>query len=74
MHVIFWFTLGSVFHGDNGQNRFFDKSLSIVVTANGNLGVNGEHSPCDALVPAFLVDYAAQMYSFKLKQGRKRCC
>lgn len=49
----------TVFHGNTGHNRWFDKSLSIVVTNDGRVGVNGEHSPCDALVPAYLVDYAA---------------
>jgi carnitine O-acetyltransferase len=50
----------NVFHGFDGHNRWFDKSLSIVVDNCGRLGVNGEHSPCDALVPAILVDFAAK--------------
>lgn len=50
--------IGNVFHGNDAHNRWFDKSLSIIVTNDGRLGVNGEHSPCDALVPAFLVDYS----------------
>jgi carnitine O-acetyltransferase len=47
-----------VFHGFDGHNRWFDKSLNIVVTNDARLGVHGEHSPCDALVPAQLVDFS----------------
>ncbi|KAJ3369259.1 hypothetical protein HDU91_007380 [Kappamyces sp. JEL0680] len=47
-----------VFHSYDGHNRWFDKSLTIVVSNDGRVGLNGEHSPCDALVPAIMVDYA----------------
>jgi hypothetical protein len=50
----------NVFHGFDGHNRWSDKSLNVVVTNDGRLGVHGEHSPCDALVPAQLVDFAVQ--------------
>jgi carnitine O-acetyltransferase len=50
----------NVFHGFDGHNRWSDKSLNIVVTNDGRLGVHGEHSPCDALIPAQLVDFAVQ--------------
>ncbi|KAI9219774.1 acyltransferase ChoActase/COT/CPT [Blastocladiella britannica] len=39
-----------VFH-NHGQNRWFDKPISLVVTNSGRAGVNGEHSPSDAVVP-----------------------
>jgi carnitine O-acetyltransferase len=39
-----------VFHSKNGRNRWFDKSIQLVVANNGRAGVNGEHSPADALV------------------------
>ena len=52
----------NVFHGFDGHNRWFDKSLSIIVTNDGRLGVNGEHSPCDALVPALILDSACVQY------------
>ncbi|KAJ3195932.1 hypothetical protein HK101_010611 [Irineochytrium annulatum] len=32
--------------------------------ADGRFGVNGEHSPCDALVPAFIIDYAGRHEPF----------
>ncbi|KAJ3315513.1 hypothetical protein HDV04_003055 [Boothiomyces sp. JEL0838] len=48
----------NVFHGYNGHNRWFDKSLSIVVANDGRLGLHGEHSPADALIPAYLMDFA----------------
>jgi Choline/Carnitine o-acyltransferase len=50
----------NVFHGFDAHNRWFDKSLSIVVTNDARIGVNGEHSPCDALVPSLLVDFAVK--------------
>ncbi|KAJ1673255.1 Carnitine O-acetyltransferase mitochondrial, partial [Spiromyces aspiralis] len=34
-------------HG-NGQNRYFDKNLQLLVFANGRYGFNGEHSMTDA--------------------------
>ncbi len=46
-----------VLHGD-GANRWFDKSLNVVVFANGRAGVNGEHSWADALVIAHLWEVA----------------
>ncbi|KAI8916733.1 acyltransferase ChoActase/COT/CPT [Powellomyces hirtus] len=46
----------NVFHAMNGHNRWFDKSISVCITADGRAGWNGEHSPCDALVPALIAD------------------
>ncbi|KAF8699128.1 Choline/Carnitine o-acyltransferase, partial [Rhizoctonia solani] len=43
--------------GLNGLNRWFDKSLTVSVESNGRAGMNGEHSPCDALIPSIIVDY-----------------
>ncbi|CAE6408771.1 unnamed protein product [Rhizoctonia solani] len=43
--------------GTNGLNRWFDKSLTVSVESNGRAGMNGEHSPCDALIPSIIVDY-----------------
>ncbi|CAJ0649699.1 6747_t:CDS:10 [Entrophospora sp. SA101] len=48
--------LGNIFHG-NGYNRWFDKSMSIIVESNGVAGMHGEHSPCDALVTAFIAEW-----------------
>lgn len=45
--------------GRGGHNRWFDKALSIIVEPNGRAGIMGEHSPCDALIPSILCDYAA---------------
>jgi carnitine O-acetyltransferase len=39
-----------IFH-NNGENRWFDKAISVILTNTGRAGVNGEHSPCDAVVP-----------------------
>jgi carnitine O-acetyltransferase len=44
--------------GINGGNRWFDKALTVMVETNGRAGMMGEHSPCDALIPSIVVDYA----------------
>ncbi|KAJ3022216.1 hypothetical protein HKX48_006738 [Thoreauomyces humboldtii] len=43
-------------HAMNGRNRWFDKSISVCIMADGRTGINGEHSPCDALIPAMMAD------------------
>lgn len=50
----------NAFHGVTGHNRWFDKSMSLVVTSDGRAGKNGEHSPCDALIPSLIVRYAVE--------------
>ncbi|EDQ85096.1 uncharacterized protein MONBRDRAFT_34403 [Monosiga brevicollis MX1] len=42
----------SLLHG-NGYNRWFDKSITLVIFANGRCGVNCEHSWADAPVAAY---------------------
>jgi carnitine O-acetyltransferase len=44
-----------LWHGD-GRNRFFDKSVQIIVFANGKAGMNGEAS-----APPSAVDQSAEM-------------
>ncbi|KAJ1678575.1 hypothetical protein EV182_003777, partial [Spiromyces aspiralis] len=39
---------------DPGHNRWFDKTVCLVIDRNGVAGVCGEHSPCEALVPAII--------------------
>jgi len=48
--------------GRGGHNKWFDKALSLVIEPNGRCGMNGEHSPCDALIPSILTDYAVAEY------------
>lgn len=43
--------------GINGNNRWFDKSMSLIVENNGRAGMNGEHSFVEALVPSIVADY-----------------
>lgn len=43
--------------GKNGSNRWFDKSMSLIVENNGRAGMNGEHSFVEALVPSIVADY-----------------
>lgn len=40
------------------HNRFFDKSYTIILEPNTRAGAMGEHSPCDALVPSIVAEYA----------------
>ncbi len=50
------------FHGVNGRNRWFDKSLSFIFMNNGRAGCNGEHSPSDAIIPSVMVDDVLKRY------------
>ncbi len=43
-------------HGDSG-NRWFDKSISLIVFANGQAGINGEHVGLDGTTMLNLIDY-----------------
>lgn len=45
---------------NGGRNRWFDKAITVVVENNGRAAVMGEHSPVDALIPSFVVDYALE--------------
>ncbi|KAL7750926.1 hypothetical protein RI367_003505 [Sorochytrium milnesiophthora] len=47
-------------HGYTGHNRWYDKSLTVVVTSNGQAGCNGEHSPQDALTDSTMFEYVLQ--------------
>ncbi|KAG0184691.1 Carnitine O-acetyltransferase mitochondrial [Apophysomyces sp. BC1034] len=46
----------NIFHGQNAHNRWLDKAISIIVENNGRAGINGEHSPADAVVPQQIFD------------------
>ncbi|KAJ9056857.1 hypothetical protein DSO57_1028575 [Entomophthora muscae] len=46
----------NLFHGNDANNRWLDAAISLVVDPSGSAGVNGEHSPLDALVPALVLD------------------
>ena len=41
-----------------GQNRWFDKAISLSLETTGRTSLLGEHSPVDALIPSYVVDYA----------------
>jgi carnitine O-acetyltransferase len=40
----------------NPVNRWLDKSLTLFIERDGRGGMNGEHSPCDALIPAIMAE------------------
>ncbi|KAF7327652.1 Carn-acyltransf domain-containing protein [Mycena kentingensis (nom. inval.)] len=42
----------------NVANRIFDKPLTLMVDSSTHAGASGEHSPCDALVPSIVAEYA----------------
>lgn len=50
-------------HGPHGRNRWFDKCIQFFVTPNGVAGCNGEHSPCDAVIPNQMTTFVLQQYS-----------
>ncbi|ORX74505.1 acyltransferase ChoActase/COT/CPT [Linderina pennispora] len=43
-----------------GHNRWYDKCANYIIDRNGAVGYNGEHSPCDALIPALMLDFVAK--------------
>ncbi|SCV74232.1 BQ2448_6664 [Microbotryum intermedium] len=43
--------------GGEGRNRWWDKAITIAVESNGRAIMNGEHSPCDALIPSIIAEY-----------------
>lgn len=50
----------SMLHG-NGYDRWFDKSLTIIIGRNGRAGLNVEHSWADAPVTGHLMQYCQIM-------------
>lgn len=40
------------------RNRWWDKPLTLIVESNSRAGAIGEHSPCDALIPSIVAEYA----------------
>jgi len=42
----------------NAHNRWFDKAFTLIIESNTRAGAMGEHSPCDALVPSIVAEYA----------------
>ena len=46
----------ALFHGD-GSNRWFDKSIQLIVFSDGHMGLNAEHSWADAPVPGHMWEY-----------------
>ncbi|KAJ2557529.1 hypothetical protein EV175_001288 [Coemansia sp. RSA 1933] len=45
-------TIGVLNHSDAGSNRWYDKSIQLIVLNSGRFGVNCEHTPVDALTTA----------------------
>jgi hypothetical protein len=49
-------------HSVYGKNRWFDKCVEFFVCPNGIAGCNGEHSPCDAVIPNQLTTFILERY------------
>ncbi|RKO95709.1 CoA-dependent acyltransferase, partial [Caulochytrium protostelioides] len=47
-------------HGDHAQNRWFDTCLQFIVANSGRAGLNGEHTPCDAMIPSRLFHHIVE--------------
>mmetsp|Transcript_10564 Transcript_10564/g.18703 ORF Transcript_10564/g.18703 Transcript_10564/m.18703 type:complete len:872 (+) Transcript_10564:155-2770(+) len=62
----------SLFYG-NGNNRWFDKSLSLIVYEDAYAGLNCEHSWADAPVIAHLFEFAllSELIDFQKKVPKK---
>ncbi|KAI8805662.1 acyltransferase ChoActase/COT/CPT [Cladochytrium replicatum] len=48
------------FHNGDARNRWFDKAIQLVVASSGRAGVNGEHTPADAVAPGMIFDQMVQ--------------
>ncbi|KAI8918627.1 acyltransferase ChoActase/COT/CPT [Powellomyces hirtus] len=46
-----------IFHNNDASNRWFDKAMQLIVAPNGRAGVNGEHTPADAVIPGKIFDF-----------------
>jgi carnitine O-acetyltransferase len=52
-----------IFHNHDATNRWFDKSIQLIVSNNGRAGINGEHTPSDAVVPGNVMNYVLKKYT-----------
>ncbi|KAF9414228.1 Carnitine O-acetyltransferase mitochondrial, partial [Entomortierella beljakovae] len=50
----------NIFHANNAHNRWFDKSMQFIFESNGRCGINGEHTPADAVIPGRILDDIAK--------------
>ncbi|KAF9359875.1 Carnitine O-acetyltransferase mitochondrial [Mortierella sp. AD094] len=46
----------NIFHAGDAHNRWFDKSMQFIFENNGRAGINGEHTPADAVIPGRILD------------------
>jgi hypothetical protein len=59
-----WFAR-AMLHG-KGHDRWFDKSFNLIVSKNGRVGLNVEHSWADAPVTGHLWEYCLSDEIFKI--------
>lgn len=57
-------------HGKNGWNRWYDKSIQLIVTKNGKAGLMGEHAMMDGMPVVNFADTVTKLkYSDIAKSG-----
>jgi carnitine O-acetyltransferase len=54
----------------NGENRWYDKAYTLVVFRDGSSGINGEHSPADAMIWVHCTNYVRDSIVRTLASGR----
>ncbi|KAI9225849.1 MAG: acyltransferase ChoActase/COT/CPT [Piptocephalis tieghemiana] len=58
-----------LFHANGGRNRWYDKTLQLILAPDGKAGVNGEHSAADAVIPGnffnWMIQEEMEAYFFK---------
>jgi carnitine O-acetyltransferase len=59
-----------IFHNFNAENRWFDKAIQLVVASNGRAGVNGEHTPADAVIPGRMMDFIVSKEAAPIDDSR----
>ena len=57
-------------HGKNGWNRWYDKSIQLIVTKNGKAGLMGEHSMMDGMPVVNLADTITKLRRSDIPRGR----
>jgi carnitine O-acetyltransferase len=60
----------NIFHAGDAHNRWFDKSMQFIFESNGRAGINGEHTPADAVIPGRILDEIAKKYVSSSRFGR----
>jgi hypothetical protein len=59
----------------NPKNRFFDKSYQLIITKNGHLTINTDHTPFDGIISVNLSIFIRnKMVKAEMNDINKVCC